>query len=157
MQFVLHTSSSERSSAFTVSHTCALTALLVLATEIAAASTALPEIAQTNFDALPAAVRSALSIEPALKDVIFEDKNGPTLNSILNPIREHKLYFVGAGVQVANALEVALKLKETCYVNCEGFEVEQFLHGPFCSTDESTLVVLLDGGVGNKRRHERLL
>jgi glucosamine--fructose-6-phosphate aminotransferase (isomerizing) len=52
-----------------------------------------------------------------------------------------KIFFVGAGPNIATALEAALKIKETCYESAEGMELEQFLHGPWVSLDENSLVV----------------
>ncbi len=37
---------------------------------------------------------------------------------------------VGRGLNYANALEFALKLKETCYVLAEGFSAADLMHGP---------------------------
>lgn len=31
-----------------------------------------------------------------------------------------------------------MKLKETCYIHCEGFQLEQFIHGPVCAIDFNT-------------------
>jgi glucosamine--fructose-6-phosphate aminotransferase (isomerizing) len=44
---------------------------------------------------------------------------------------------VGRGLNYANALEFALKLKETCYVVAEGFSSADFLHGPIAMVEES--------------------
>jgi glutamine---fructose-6-phosphate transaminase (isomerizing) len=54
-----------------------------------------------------------------------------------------KIFIVGAGPNVATALEGALKLKETSYIAAEGMETEQFLHGPWVSLDKDAIVILL--------------
>ena len=38
---------------------------------------------------------------------------------------------------------MALKIKETSASDCEGLQVEQLLHGPFCSLDDRCLVTLI--------------
>jgi len=40
------------------------------------------------------------------------------------------LYVVGRGLGLAAALEIALKLKETCQLHAEGFSAAEVLHGP---------------------------
>lgn len=68
-------------------------------------------------------------------------------------------YFVGFGFHTSTAYEVALKLKESCYVFTEGFQLEQFLHGkfvldlpfihnillsgPFCAIHDNTTVTFI--------------
>lgn len=54
-----------------------------------------------------------------------------------------KTLIVGAGPNVATALEASLKLKETSYSAAEGMETEQFLHGPWVSLNKDSLVILL--------------
>ncbi len=44
---------------------------------------------------------------------------------------------VGRGFNYPNALEFALKLKETCYVMAEGFSLADFLHGPIAVVEPS--------------------
>jgi glucosamine--fructose-6-phosphate aminotransferase (isomerizing) len=50
------------------------------------------------------------------------------------------IVFVGGGPNAATAYEVALKMKETNYTPCEGFQVEQFLHGPLAGLGERMAV-----------------
>jgi glucosamine--fructose-6-phosphate aminotransferase (isomerizing) len=50
---------------------------------------------------------------------------------------------VGWGPNMATAYDVALKMKETSATDSEGVEVEQLLHGPFCSVDQNCLVTLI--------------
>ena len=44
---------------------------------------------------------------------------------------------VGRGFNYPSALELALKLKETCYVVAEGFSSADFLHGPIAMVGQS--------------------
>ncbi len=55
---------------------------------------------------------------------------------------------VGRGLNYPNALEFALKLKETCYVVAEGFSAADFLHGPIAMVEPSFCMFLFaPGGV----------
>ena len=55
---------------------------------------------------------------------------------------------ISRGLNYANALEFALKLKETCYVVAEGFSSADFLHGPIAMVQESFPAFLFaPGGV----------
>jgi glucosamine 6-phosphate synthetase-like amidotransferase/phosphosugar isomerase protein len=57
------------------------------------------------------------------------------------------ILFVGGGPNTATANEVALKMKETNYTPCEGFHVEQFLHGPVAGlSDEMAVWVIAPPG-----------
>ena len=51
-------------------------------------------------------------------------------------------YFAGAGPNVPNTMEAALKIMETSFVPAQGFETEQLLHGPWVSMDKETLLTL---------------
>ena len=48
---------------------------------------------------------------------------------------KHKLYPV--------ACEIALKIKEVCYIHCEGFSSGSLKHGPFALLDSNNLTILL--------------
>ncbi len=55
---------------------------------------------------------------------------------------------VGRGFNYPTALELALKLKETCYVVAEGFSSADFLHGPIAMVGQSFCSFLFaPGGV----------
>ena len=47
----------------------------------------------------------------------------------------HHAVAVGRGLNYANALEFALKMKETSYVVAEGFSPADFLHGPIAMVE----------------------
>jgi len=49
----------------------------------------------------------------------------------------HHAVVVGRGLNYANSLEFALKMKETSYVIAEGFSSADFLHGPIAMVDPS--------------------
>ncbi|BAL80430.1 putative glucosamine-6-phosphate deaminase [Caldisericum exile AZM16c01] len=50
---------------------------------------------------------------------------------------------LGRGFNYPNALEFALKLRETCLVNAVGYSTVDFLHGPIASLTPETPVILL--------------
>ena len=54
--------------------------------------------------------------------------------------RKRTFYFTGSGPSYPNALETALKVMESSYVPAQGFETEQFLHGPWVSLDAESVV-----------------
>ena len=128
-----HTVSPERSSAFTISYTTALTVLALLASELGAALSGDGETAQLKDRLLdvPGAVADVLDRERDIANVVgqYGDKQ--------------RFISVGWGPNTANAYEVALKIKETSASDCEGLQVEQLLHGPFCSVDDRCLVTLI--------------
>ena len=129
----LHTVSPERSSAFTISYTTALTVLAMMASELGAALGNDSETAQLKDRLLdvPGAVADVVDREEAIADVArkYGDRQ--------------RFISVGWGPNTGNAYEVALKIKETSASDCEGLQVEQLLHGPFCSVDDRCLVTLI--------------
>jgi glucosamine--fructose-6-phosphate aminotransferase (isomerizing) len=138
VDFVFHTSTGEKSSAFTESHTCALSTLLLVAVELGTLRNTKPAkaISTTWKHDLVNLVRESLTVEDTVKHWITQQ-----FQTV--PIAENRLFFVGNGPNASTAYEVALKLKETCYINCEGFQLEQYLHGPFCATNVSNVVTYL--------------
>ena len=127
----LHTVEPERSAAFTVSYTTALTVLAMLASELGAAlgQAAGPE--SGGLADVPGAVADVVARRELIEDTAqrFADKG--------------RFISVGWGPNTANAYEVALKIKETSAADCEGLQVEQLLHGPFCSMDDQCLATLI--------------
>ena len=122
---VVETSEPDPSSAFTISHTAALTALTMLAVELSGEDPA------QSLSGLPDAVRDAVSTEDAVKEWAAASTN------------IQRFYFAGTGANASTAYEAALKMKEANYTTTEGFHLEQYLHGPFVSTDEGCLVTFI--------------
>ena len=123
----IRTVAQETSAAFTISYTTALTALamlnLAMGGRLADADNGLAD--------LPRQVASILAAEDDVKTVVAEHRD--------------KRRFISAawGANTANAYEVALKIKETSRADCEGFQIEQLLHGPFCSLDSDCLLTII--------------
>ena len=62
------------------------------------------------------------------------------------PASAHERWLVaGAGRDWPTAQEVALKLREGCFVACEAYETEQLLHGYLAAVDESVRCFVLEG------------
>jgi glucosamine--fructose-6-phosphate aminotransferase (isomerizing) len=62
------------------------------------------------------------------------------------PVSRHERWLVaGAGRDWPTAQEVALKLREGCFVACEAYETEQLLHGYLAAVDESVRCFVLEG------------
>ena len=122
---VVETSEPDPSSAFTISHTAALTALTMLAVELSG------EDSSVSLAGLPEAVHGSISAEGSIKKWAAESRD------------VQRFYFVGAGPNASTSYEAALKMKEANYTTTEGFQLEQYLHGPFVSTDEGCLVTFV--------------
>ncbi len=143
--FAIPTCEQEISFAHTKSYTTALAALALLAIGIAEHRGWLPD---------SAAARAALARIPewmtaALK---LEEKARSAAREIAG---RQRLFFIGAGPNWATACEGALKVKETSYSAAEGFETEQFLHGPLAEADSRcAAVVLFAGGSSDARAAE---
>jgi glucosamine--fructose-6-phosphate aminotransferase (isomerizing) len=147
----LTTVEQERSAAFTVSYTAALTVLALLALALALGRQASDATRDANgaarlreqLEAVPAAVAQVLAGETAIQETArrFQDCQ--------------RFISVGWGPNTGNAYEVALKLKETSAVDSEGIQVEQLLHGPFCSVDPRCLLTLIaPPGPGSQRAED---
>ncbi|MDP9846424.1 SIS domain-containing protein [Streptosporangium lutulentum] len=54
----------------------------------------------------------------------------------------------GRGLAFSTALEVALKLKEACYLHAMGLSYADLLHGPIAVVDEDTPAILVAAGEG---------
>ena len=129
---VLRTCPQEKSSAFTVSHIAAMTVLAMLASAIGerednpVAGRIMEELAN-----LPQLVDAALAQESEVRRWVKGVANA------------ERYYFAGWGPNASTAYEVALKIKETSYATSEGFQLEQYLHGPFVATEEGGVVTFV--------------
>ncbi len=131
-EVVVRTSPQEKSSAFTISHTSAMTALAMVAVELGLTA-GVPQAreGQQALGQLPELARQALATEPLVREWAKRAASASWL------------CFAGWGANAATAYEAALKLKEACYVLTEGFQMEQFLHGPFVATSPGTLATFI--------------
>ena len=123
----IRTVEQEKSAAFTISYTTALTVLALLNLGMAGRL----DDPTNGLDALPQQVADILDAEEDVRTVVAEHR------------LRRRFISAGWGANRANAYEVALKIKETSRADCEGFQTEQLLHGPFCSLDSDCMLTLI--------------
>ena len=129
---VVRTSTADLSSAFTISHTGAMTALAMLAAEVGAAA-GRPEAEELRRELarLPDLVGVALELEPMIRDWARQG------------LGAERHYFAGWGPNASTAYEAALKIKESSYLMTEGFQLEQYLHGPYVATHPGVMTTFI--------------
>ncbi len=123
---LLLTCEQEASSAHTKSYTCALVLLGGLAVRLAG-----NDGARAALESVPGHLEGILTAEPAVERLARAQA------------QRSRWIFVGGGPNAVTAFEIALKLRETCYVAAEGYQVEQILHGPMCAVDGECVVVVI--------------
>ena len=129
---VIRTSTREMSSTHTISHTAAMTVLAMVATELGLrAEKQQAASLQKELGRLPGLVEAALTQELAIQ------------NSAQQAQDVTRFYFLGWGPNASTAYEVALKIEEAAYLTTEGFQVEQYLHGPYVATAPGTMVTYI--------------
>src|SRR3712207_7579104 len=70
-------------------------------------------------------------------------------------VGRRRIWLLGAGPGALTAAEVALKIKETSYLQAEGTSTETMLHGPFqCVEAEDLFVLIAPAGVAQERTLE---
>jgi glucosamine--fructose-6-phosphate aminotransferase (isomerizing) len=117
-RLVMLTVEQEASAAHTKSYTAALSLLAALAVQLGRRAGRDVGAAEESLAGMPTLMRAALAQEEQLQEIARASTN------------TEFILFAGGGPNVATAYEAALKMKETNYTACEGFQVEQFLHGP---------------------------
>ena len=123
---VLRTTYRDRSAAFTISHTGAMTALALTASRISE-----DRWLGEELSGLSDIVATVLKTENAVK-------------SLVEKVRDYGWFcFAGWGPNASTAYEVALKINEAAYDVTSAFQLEQFLHGPFVATDARGFVTLI--------------
>lgn len=58
-------------------------------------------------------------------------------------VNRRRIWLVGGGQNAITANEIALKIKETSYLQAEGMSIETMLHGPFQCTETEDLFILI--------------
>ena len=123
----IQTVAQETSAAFTVSYTTALTVLAMLNLAMGGRLDA----GDNGLGELPQQVAQILAAEDDVKAVVAAHHD------------KRRFVSAGWGANRANAYEVALKIKETSRADCEGLQIEQLLHGPFCALDSDCLLTII--------------
>lgn len=147
--FALPTCEMETCFVHTKSYTTALAALAFFAIALTVRRKQIsPEDgdgALASLGRIPDLVTQSLKLEPQARDAAKQIA------------QRHRWVFIGTGPNWATAREGALKVKESSYIAAEGFQTEQFLHGPLSELDSrAVLTGFLAGGPGDYRTHVAL-
>eukprot|EP00743_Colponemidia_sp_Colp-15_P003383 GILK01003657.1.p1 GENE.GILK01003657.1~~GILK01003657.1.p1 ORF type:complete len:381 (-),score=48.60 GILK01003657.1:169-1311(-) len=134
--FVIETVPNEISSCHTSSYTGALTVATLIAIETAKQLNKLD-----NAQSLQTCFEHLLALFPTAIDTASWNTLSQAAAEVVAD-RSARLVFVGAGAGGIAATELALKVKEACYITAEGFPVEQFLHGPLVGYGKGDHVVI---------------
>lgn len=93
---------------------------------------------------------AAWTEDPALRDAAERTPDALTAATLLDwaePLvhsaTARSLYVIARGVGLAAALEIALKLKETCRMHAEAFSTAELRHGPIALVDRGFPVLAL--------------
>lgn len=130
---ILNTVEPERSAAFTVSYTSALAVLGLLAIALGGWTDSSEEVPRlrAQLEEVPQQMARVLARSSTVQQAVRRFQ------------RRERFISVGWGPNTANAYEVALKIKETTANDSEGIQIEQLLHGPFCSIGQKCLITLI--------------
>ena len=123
--------------AATKSYTAQLAALYWVGLYLAEQKNSLPteQLAALKQDLceLPAKMEEILSNAAAVKSIADKLKNFSDM------------VYIGRGINLASALEGALKLKEISYINANGYAAGELKHGPIALLDENMPVMAVLG------------
>ncbi len=141
---VFRTVAQEKSSAHTASYTTALSVLAHLAGRIGYHRTGSETLTEEFLrDELPAALGAALGTEERVESLASKH------------VGRRRIWPLGGGPSAVTAEEVALKIKETSYLQAEGMSTETMLHGPFqCVEAEDLFVLIAPAGAAQERTLE---
>lgn len=141
---VFETVPQERSSAHTVSYTSAVGVLALLAGRIGRRRTGEETLPDGLLrEEMPAALRASLDTEDGVEGVAREH------------VGRRRIWLLGGGPSAVTAREVALKIKETSYLQAEGMPTETMLHGPFqCVEADDLFVLVAPSGAARERTLE---
>ncbi|GHO72558.1 hypothetical protein KSD_03290 [Ktedonobacter sp. SOSP1-85] len=132
----LKTTEQDKSSAHTVSYTGTIAALSCLAEALGQQHHA-PTFLQEEF---PTILRTCLETDARMAELASAH------------LKHRRIWIVGGGPSGITALEIALKIKETSYLQAEGMPVEVMLHGPFqCVEPEDLFILIAPGGPAQAR------
>jgi glutamine---fructose-6-phosphate transaminase (isomerizing) len=121
----------ERAVPATKTFTTQLAALAVLAIGLGA------DLDPAELDRVPDAVEAMLAVTQKDLDPIVTQLAG-----------DRGVVVSGRGLAYAAALELALKLKEACYLHAMGLSYADLLHGPIAVVDAQTPAILLAASSG---------
>jgi glucosamine--fructose-6-phosphate aminotransferase (isomerizing) len=134
---VLKTTLQDPSSAHTISYIGSQAALACLAESLGTQQREPQSFLATE---LPELLRTCLQTEPEVKKLAAMS------------MHHRRIWLTGGGPSGITAQEVALKIKETSYLQAEGMPVEVLLHGPLqCVEAEDIFVLIAPSGPAQER------
>ena len=130
----------EKSAAHTVSHIGSVGVLAELTRQVAGGSALDPRLLD---ETIPNALAAGLSAEEQMSVWASEHQH------------RRRIWLVGAGPSAVTAHEVALKIKETSYLQAEALAIETLLHGPFqCCEAKDLFILIAPSGPAQTRLQE---
>lgn len=85
-------------------------------------------------------IKALEMVPPALDRLMLREKEIESLVQRFKDIEE--ILILGRGFNYASALETALKIKETCYINASSYSTADFFHGPIAVVDQGLSVLI---------------
>lgn len=131
----------DKSAAHTVSYIGAISVLSALAERIGFHRTGTSLLPKSFLrHELPEVLHAALGTENDMARFAHEQVN------------RRCIWLVGGGPNAVTAHEIALKIKETSYLQAEGMSIETILHGPFqCAEAEDLFILIAPTGAAQGR------
>jgi len=140
-EVALRTTANERSSAHTISYSTGIGVLAALAQRLGASQTGAEDLPPAYLtETLPALLREALTTEPQVESLARAYA------------ARRRIWLAGGGPSAVTAQEIALKIKESSYMQAEGMSTETMLHGPFqCVEAEDLFCLIAPAGPAQER------
>jgi glucosamine--fructose-6-phosphate aminotransferase (isomerizing) len=91
-------------------------------------------------------INSLRFLSHSLKQVLFSNSTTSKLMALRDNIilkNYSSIFILGKHKLYPVACESSLKIKEVCYIHCEGFSAGSLKHGPFALLDKTNLTLLL--------------
>lgn len=136
----------EISVAATKSYTAQLLSFYLLAIYIAEAKRSLDE---TYLKELK---QEIVLLPQKIEQILLKENQDKIINCAKTFANMKNFIFIARGINLATALEGALKLKEISYINATGYSAGELKHGPIAMLDENmpVLAILMPGIVYDK-------
>lgn len=136
----LTTVAQEKSSAHTISYLGSVAVLALLAAQVGQLQAIDAPLSVAMLKDLPQKLQTALETETLIQPLAQQYQHS------------RRLWLVGGGPSAITAQEIALKIKETSYLQAEGMAIEALLHGPFqCAAAEDLFILIAPQGAAQGR------
>lgn len=144
LDYLLITVAQEKSSAHTVSYMCSVVCLYLIAAMLKDSQGQLVGELRAQLRTLaPKSISDAIKSEEVVKETAQR-------------VREsRRIWLVGGGPNAVTANEIALKVKETSYLQAEAVSTEAMLHGSFqCVEKDDCFILIAPFDVSQRRTME---